>query len=145
MLAPSDVHYAREFHHQVRLANAGGWRTDHTSAGLRSVEPRSMAWGTEGSDIDGTLTSVWGFKQIEDCIWFELWATSSGIDWTERREAQHERPHLPAATPRPRSSVGTGIGTGPAGTRPYPRWRTVTVACQKPNRTRQNATTGDRM
>jgi hypothetical protein len=87
--------YAREFPHQVRLANAGGWRTDHTSAALRSVEPRSVQWWTEGSDVDGSSTSVWGFLRLEDCIWFELWATSSGIDWAVRPEGQSERPYLP--------------------------------------------------
>jgi hypothetical protein len=96
IVAPTGRSYALEFPHQVRLANAGGWRTAHTSAALRSVDPRSVRWWTERSAVDGILTFVWGFKRFEDAIWFELWATSSGIDWTVRPEAQHERPHLPA-------------------------------------------------
>jgi hypothetical protein len=87
--------FVREFPHQVRLTNAGGWRTAHTSAALRSVDPRSLRWWTEGSDVDGALVSVWGFQRLEDAIWFELWATSSGIDWSDRPEAQRERPFLP--------------------------------------------------
>ena len=58
--------YAREFPHQVRLANAGGWRTAHSGAALRSVAPRSVQWWSEGSDVDGSLNQVWGFQRLED-------------------------------------------------------------------------------
>ena len=68
--------FQREFPHQIRLAFAQGWRNRHVTHALhhrRSLH--DYRWWTEG-EID-----VWGFKDIEDVVTFEMWATSCGIDW----------------------------------------------------------------
>ncbi len=68
--------FQREYPYQIRLAFAHGWRNRHVSHALhyrRSLH--DYRWWTEG-EID-----VWGFREIEDVVTFEMWATSCGIDW----------------------------------------------------------------
>ena len=84
--------YAREFPHHVALPNAGGWRTDHTSDALRNLPRGLYRWWTEAD------WSVWGFKSIERAVGFEIWSTSSGIDWTVAPRDQIERPPTPPET-----------------------------------------------
>jgi len=75
--------YAREFPHHVVLPNAGGWRAAHTGYALAHLEAlKEWRWWTAGSDVDGGLVNVWGFADLEHALWFELWATSSGIEWS---------------------------------------------------------------
>ena len=76
--------------------NAGGWRTYHTGHALAHLMAgKDWRWWTAGSDYDGSLVSVWGFADLERALWFEIWATSSGIDWSVAPERQIDRPPAP--------------------------------------------------
>jgi hypothetical protein len=81
--------YARAFPHHVALPNAGGWRDHFISHALRSLTHESYRWWTE-SDC-----GVWGFKSAGNAVAFELWATSSGIDWGVVPGEQSEQPPRP--------------------------------------------------
>jgi hypothetical protein len=81
--------YARTFPHHVALPNAGGWRDLHISHALRSLTHESYRWWTEDD------CGVWGFKSPGNAVAFELWATSSGIDWSVAPGEQSEHPPRP--------------------------------------------------
>jgi hypothetical protein len=85
--------YARDFPHHVCLTNAGDWRTSHISHALRGLSHETHRWWTEGE------LQIWGFRSIGDAVDFELWATSSGIDWTVAPPEQIERPPAPPEGP----------------------------------------------
>ena len=81
--------YARDFPHHVYLMNAGDWRDRHISHALRSLSNETYRWWPEGE------LQIWGFRSIGDAIDFELWASSSGIDWAVAPANQLERPPTP--------------------------------------------------
>ena len=88
--------YRRRFPHPVPLPNAGGWRTDHTSAALRHLTLTvHYAWWTAGT------FHVWGFKDPADAEAFRAWAAASAIDWSvEPAEQPPEmRPEKPLEGP----------------------------------------------
>jgi hypothetical protein len=54
--------YRRTFPHQVRLANAGDWRSPHTNQALRELGTERYHWWAEGNDVQGTNVSVWASR-----------------------------------------------------------------------------------
>jgi hypothetical protein len=101
--------YGRDFPHHVVLGNCRAWRRRHASHALSHLRAETdWRWWTEGSDLDGTLVDVWGFADLERAIWFGLWASSSGIDWSVApdQQPQESRPPLP---PEPPAGPGQAV------------------------------------
>jgi hypothetical protein len=102
--------FQRAYPHQVRLAFPHGWRGKHVTHALHYRRAfYDYRWWTDGP------FNVWGFKEIEDVVAFELWATSCGIDWDVPPEDQAndfgEPPEIyvaPNPTPESRRTPGMG-------------------------------------
>jgi hypothetical protein len=96
--------FMRDYPHHVILPNAGGWRDAHTSHAVAHLAGlKEWRWWTAGSDVDGSVVSVWGFVDLERALWFEIWASTCGIDWSVPPEEQAERPPRP---PEPERKYG---------------------------------------
>jgi hypothetical protein len=87
--------YQRQYPHQVRLKNAGDWRSDHTGRAHYQVTGGPLVWWHEG-----TGESIFGFKTPEKAAAFQHWADTCGIDWTVEPRAQ-PLPHPPKPPDRP--------------------------------------------
>lgn len=93
--------YAEAYPHHVVLRHTDYWRSAHLSYALAHLQHGRYRWWTEGSHAAGDVVSVWGFLDIEDAVTFEMWATSSGIDWNVPALEQPPETRPPAARELP--------------------------------------------
>jgi hypothetical protein len=87
--------HQRHYPHQVKLANAGGWRDQHSAHKVREIMPGPLVqWFEHG-------LWVYGFKTAEQAAAFKAWSESFGIDWSVPPSEQplETRPPKPPESP----------------------------------------------
>jgi hypothetical protein len=89
--------HRRRYPHQVKLANAGGWRDRHCTHKAREIVAGPLVQWFEGPDNDRRW--VYGFETPEQAAAFKAWSESCGIDWAVPPDEQATRPPSPPEGP----------------------------------------------